>query len=296
VHRPEAGAGVGDAELSGTTALVTGATGGVGRETALALGRLGARVLVHGRSRERGEAVAADLGATAGDGAFLAADFADLDAVRGLADRVAERVGRLDLLVNNAGTLIEEGELVGGVERTFLINHLAPFVLTTRLAPALPADGRVVTTASSVHRRVGPAWERVEDVAGYDAWDAYSRSKLANVCFALSLAERLDGPTANCFHPGFVPGSGLWRSVSLPYRVGLRLLSALPEAVARRLGTTASGGAETASYLAASPAVADATGGYFVDCERRTPSADARNPDARRRLWALSEALTGESL
>ncbi|MFB6270134.1 MAG: SDR family NAD(P)-dependent oxidoreductase, partial [Halobacterium sp.] len=131
---PEVAASVNDRDCSETTALVTGATSGVGREVALALGRLGADVYVHGRDRERGEEVASRLRGLGAESRFFRADFLDLAQVRNLAERVAGRVDDLDVLVNNAGAHFDAGGLTdAGVERTFHANHLAPFLLTDRL-------------------------------------------------------------------------------------------------------------------------------------------------------------------
>lgn len=173
-HRPEVGASVDGIDLSGRTALVTGATSGIGRETALALGRLGARVLVHGRDHERGEAVVAALdGAGAPDAAFYPADLTALTAVEALAERLADAAGTIDVFVHNAGAHFHRGALTeDGVERTVAVNHLAPFVLTARLVDRLPDDGRIVVVSSDTHRRVGLDLDAFTDVAEYDGLEA----------------------------------------------------------------------------------------------------------------------------
>jgi len=276
-------------DLTGTTALVTGATSGVGREVALALGRLGARVLVHGRDRDRGEAVADELRAVGADPRFLPADFADLDAVAGLADDVRGHTDELDLLVNNAGAHFDDGRLTGaGVEATFHVNHLAPFALTTRLRDHVADDGRVVTVASEVHRRGDLALEAVESVGdGYDGFAAYGRSKLANVLFARELDRRWDGPDAVSCHPGFVPDSGLWRNSSLPVRAAMRAFSLLPRTLAFGKVDSAASAAVTPTFLAAADAVEG--GAYYRDCEPVAPSERARDDDLAERLWTYSE-------
>jgi len=287
----ELGAGVSDADLTGQSVLVTGATSGIGRETALALDRLGARVLIHGRDREQGEAVAAALD----DGVFFGADFEDFDAVRGLAARVRERVGTLDALVNNAGAHFSAGALAPcGVERTFAVNHLAPFLLTRELRSALADTARVVTVSSAVHRNATLDLDAVESVENYDGLDAYRRSKLANVLFTRELARRLDGPTANCLHPGVVPGSGLWRHASLPVSMGVRALATLPDAVLERIADTPVTAAETSVYLAASPDVAGVSGRYFGDCEEKRPAQRALDDDLAAQLWERSVEWAAE--
>jgi len=294
-HRPEDGAGVADVDLTGRTALVTGATSGIGRETALALGRLGARVLVHGRDDERGRAVVDALEAAGSpEPAFHAADFTSQTAVEGLATWTRDRTDELDVLVNNAGAHFDRGALTAdGVERTIAVNHLAPFVLTRRLVDRLADDGRVVVTSSRTHRRVGLDLEAFTDVTGYDGLEAYSRSKLANVLFVRGLARRLDGPTANALHPGFIPGSAIWRDAPVYVKAVVGLLAALPGWATGDVVVTPATGAETAVYLSASPAVAGVTGGYFADCRRVEPSAAARDDALADRLWAVSERLTG---
>ncbi|WP_411968339.1 SDR family oxidoreductase [Haloferax sp. YSSS75] len=292
-HRPEVGAGVDEIDLSEKTALVTGSTSGIGRETALALGRLGATVFVHGRNRKAGRRVAAAIDAAGGDAVFFRADLSDVETVRHLAEEVRARTDRLDVLVNNAGAHFAEGQLTAdGVERTFAVNHLAPFVLTHDLRDVLPDDGRVVTVSSGVHPRADGTFD-VTTIDDYDGLDAYARSKLANVLFTVELARRLDGPTANCCHPGLVPGSHLWRDASIPVRLAVGLLERLPASLVRRVADTPATGAETSVYLAASPDVAGVTGQYFAECAPEEPSATATDEHLARDLWATSEDLTG---
>jgi NAD(P)-dependent dehydrogenase (short-subunit alcohol dehydrogenase family) len=285
--KPEVGASVQHRDLSGTTALVTGATSGVGREVAVALARLGADVHVHGRNRERGEAVASNLRDLGADAEFVRAEYTDLAQVETLAEHVAGQVDELDVLVNNAGTHFDEGELTNlGVERTFHANHLAPFLLTNRLRDSLADDARVVTVASEVHRRADLDMDAVESVENYDGFDAYSRSKLANVLFTRELARRFDGPTANACHPGFVPSSGLWRNGSLPVRVLMRVLSAVPRQLTLGHVDTSASAAITPTFLAATDVEED--GAYFRDCEPTQAAALARDDELAEDLWAWS--------
>ena len=286
--RPEDGASVRHRDLTGQTVLVTGATGGVGREVALALGRLGADVYVHGRDPDRGAAVASDLRDLGSDAEFLPADFADLDAVAGLADAVREHTDELDALVNNAGAHFDEGWLTdAGVEATFHVNHLAPFALTTALRDHLANDGRVVTVASEVHRRADLDLDDLGSVDDYDGFAAYSRSKLANVLFTRELSRRLDGPEAVCCHPGFVPDSGLWRNSSLAVRAVMRLFSLLPRPLTFGKVDTAASAAVTPTFLAAVEDVAH--GAYYRDCEPVEPAEQARDDGLAAELWAWSE-------
>jgi len=280
-------------DLTGQTALVTGATSGVGREVALALGRLGADVLVHGRDRDRGEAVESALRDLGSDAGFLPADFTDLDAVVGLAEGVRDRTDDLDVLVNNAGAHFDEGWLTGaGVEATFHVNHLAPFALTTALRDNLADDGRVVTVASEVHRRADLDLGDVESLDDYDGFAAYSRSKLANVLFVRELAGRLDGPEAVACHPGFVPDSGLWRNSSLPVRAVMRVFSLLPRTLTFGKVDTAASAAVTPTFLAAAESVE--SGAYYRDCQPDPPAELGQDDALAADLWAWSEGVLEE--
>ncbi|QDX41388.1 SDR family NAD(P)-dependent oxidoreductase [Salarchaeum sp. JOR-1] len=294
-YRPEIGAGVENVCLDGTTVLVTGATDGVGRETALALARLGANVLLHGRDRAKGERVL-DAVREHATGELYLADYTSQRAVREFACAVRERHDALDVVLHNAGTHFNDGRLTeDGVEATFAVNHLAPFLLTHELMDVLAEDGRVVTVASDAHRGGTIDFERFRSVEGYDGLAAYRLSKLANILFTRELAARLDGPTANALHPGFVPGSGLWRNASLPVRLGVGAATRLPDALTGGVISTPAEAATTSVYLAASPDVAETTGQYFAECERVTPDDAALDADTQRRLWTASAALTGSN-
>jgi hypothetical protein len=287
-RQPEQRADVADTDLTGETAVVTGSTSGIGREMALALGRLGAHVVVHGRDRERGETVAADLRETAGDGEFVAADFASLDSVREFAATITDRHGTVSYLFNNAGGLFRTGDLTpDGIERTFAVNHLAPFVLTHCLLPAMSEGGRVVTTSSGAHRSASIDFESLRSVEGYSGMTAYAQSKLANVLFTRELARRTDRVTANCFHPGFVPGSDFFRELPAPVRIPMSVASVVPG-----FGTSVKQGAARGLYVGVSEEVADISGKYFGAFSESTPSSAARDDETARRLWAVSEDLT----
>lgn len=286
--RPEAIAGVDDVDCTGTRALVTGSTSGIGRAAALALGRLGADVIVHGRDAEAGESVAAELSATAGTGEFVQADFASVADVRDLAETVRAETDGLDLLVNNAGGLFRDGELTAiGVDYTFHVNHLSPYLLTAELLDHLASDARVVTTASAAHRGASLDLDRVTTPDG--GGGAYAHSKLANVLFASELARRLDAAgravTSNSVHPGSIPASGFTRFLPGPLSRVAGALSAVPG-----VDSVADGAAELL-VPAVSPRTADVSGRYFGGLEPTAPSSAARDRDAARRLWRRSAAL-----
>ncbi|WP_277555610.1 SDR family NAD(P)-dependent oxidoreductase [Halobaculum limi] len=291
---PEDIAGVGDERLVGQTALVTGSTSGIGRETALSLGRLGAHVIVHGRDEAAGREVvdAIDAGVNEGTARFVSADFADPDDVTALADATRKAVGDdgLDLLINNAGGYFRNGELTDlGVEYTFHVNHLSPYQLTAELLDDLADNARIITTASEAHRGDQIDFAELRSVDDFSSWRAYQRSKLANVQFAAELARRLSDDdrsiTSNSFHPGAIPGSGFFRNLPGPLSGAAGLLGNLP------FVTTPADGAATAMYLAVSDEGGDVSGRYFADRREKKPSIQAQDPAAQRRLWEESAVM-----
>ena len=287
-------------DTSGKVALVTGSTDGIGRETALGIARQGATVLVHGRDREKGRALTDRIEReTDGSAALLLADFADREAVEELAAAIAERYDRLDVLVHNAGaTFQERGETDAGIERTFAINHLAPFLLTHRLLSLLDASAhaRVITTSSGLHRRATIDFEDLGIKEEYDGLEAYGRSKLANVLFTYELARRLDPAsiTANAFGPGFVPGTRLNREASRRFRLATGALGRLPDTLLSALPgpvNTIEEGARSPIYLATDPEVKYVSGHHF---ENRSPvlsAPESYDPHTARRLWEVSAEM-----
>ena len=287
---PEAIAGVQDVDCAGLQALVTGSTNGIGRAAALALGRLGADVVVHGRDREAGAAVVDELEATGSHGRFVRADFADLDSVRELAASVRRETDGLDLLINNAGGFLREGRLTDlGVEYTFQVNHLSPYLLTAELLDHLADGARVVTTASAAHRGTELDLSGVRTVEGHSATWAYGHSKLANVLFANELAARLDAAdrsvVSNSVHPGAIPGSGFSRFLPGPLPRLLGALDALP------VVTSVADGAAELLVPAVSPRTADVSGRYFSGQRPTRPARAAVDAAAARRLWKASAEL-----
>ncbi len=264
------------------TALLTGSTAGIGAAAAVQLGERGWTVLVHGRNRERGEAVAARVVDAGGDAEFHAADFADPDAVADLATAAVD--GGIDVLVNNAGLSLSRREFTDWpeAEATLAVNHLAPYRLTHDVLAERDLD-RVVVTASGVHHG---ADLDLDDLAmdDYDALDAYARSKLANVLFAAELDERFAGPVA-AYHPGFVPGTALYRASPWYVRWATRLAARLP-----RVGTAVDLGGTGLARLAAEDGV---EGGYYAGKHPEDPDPRAADADVRRRLWDRSAELVG---
>jgi NAD(P)-dependent dehydrogenase (short-subunit alcohol dehydrogenase family) len=290
--RPEVLARVADVDCTDQTALVTGSTNGIGRAAALALGRLGAAVVVHGRDPTAGHGVVEALREEGSDATFVEADFTDPDAVRRLAETVRTRTDGLDLLLNNAGGLFSEGRLVGdGIEQTFHVNHLAPYLLTAELLDHLRDGARVVTTASEAHRGASLALDTVQDVDGYSGMSAYGHSKLANILFAAELARRLEATghdaTSNSVHPGFIPGSRFWRFMPGPIASVFGMIGWVPGTA-----SVADGAAELL-HAAVSDTTAGVTGRYFSGQAPTAPSAAAQQADAAARLWSRSADLLG---
>jgi NAD(P)-dependent dehydrogenase (short-subunit alcohol dehydrogenase family) len=292
-------------DTSGKVALVTGSTDGIGRETALGLARQGATVLVHGRDREKGRTLTDRIEReTDGSAVLLLADFADREAVEELATATAERYDRLDVLVHNAGaTFQERGETDAGIERTFAINHLAPFLLTHRLLPLLEASdhARIITTSSGLHRGATIDFEDLGMESGYDGIEAYGRSKLANVLVTYELARRLDPAsiTANAFGPGFVPGTHLNREASRRFRLATGALGRLPDPLLRALPgpvNTIEEGVRTPIYLASDPEVKYVSGQYFESCSPALSAPESYDPGTARRLWEASAELVDLSV
>jgi retinol dehydrogenase-12 len=273
--------------MNGKICVVTGATSGIGKATAAALAGLGAQVVLVGRDRGRAEATVAELGRAAVAPRFEIADFTSMGQVRELAARL-EALEHIDVLVNNAGLVAGQRRTTAdGFDEVFAVNHLAPFLLTNLLLGKLTAaSARVITVTSDAHTAARLDLDDPHQERGWDSWRAYANSKLANILFTRELARRLEGTgaTANCAHPGVVR-TRFGREARLPLRLGLTL--------ARPFLLSPERGASTIVYLATSPEVATATGGYYVKKQRREPSAAARDDDAARRLWQLSEELTG---
>lgn len=278
--------------MSHKTILITGATNGIGLETARGLAKTGAHLILVARDAGKGERVVAELKkATQNEQIdLLIADLSRQNSVRALATQVLERYPRLDVLVNNAGGVFNPRTITAdGIETTWAVNHLAYFLLTHLLVERLKASApaRIVSVSSAAHfggriRLDDPEFKN----GGYNAMGAYSQSKLANILFTKELARRLagSGVTANCLHPGMV-ATGFGRSTMgwMGSIVGL----------AMRFGLSPEQGAATSIYLATSPAVADVSGEYFADRKPARVDAKANDAELARKLWALSARQCG---
>jgi NAD(P)-dependent dehydrogenase (short-subunit alcohol dehydrogenase family) len=309
--RTQAGDVVRGGDLKGRTAIVTGASSGLGVETVRALASAGARVIMPVRSREAGEKAAAEIRASTKNNAV---EIADLDlgnyaSVRAFAESFVKRGIPLNILINNAGIMATpERRIAGNIESQFGTNHLGHMLLACRLAPALlkAAPARVVALSSLGHRRApvnfdDPNFER----RPYDKWEAYGQAKTANALFAVELNRRMEGKGVNAYavHPGGIM-TELQRDLSNDEIKAFGWVDDKGR-VNERFKTPA-GGAATAVWCATSPLLASGGGVYCEDCNIAVavPADDkgfagvrpwAIDPAAAKRLWALSETLLGET-
>jgi NAD(P)-dependent dehydrogenase (short-subunit alcohol dehydrogenase family) len=266
----------------GRTALVTGATDGVGRVVATALGKDGWRVLVHGRDRKRGEALVQEIAQAGGSAIFLQADLASLAEVRRLADEVRSAMDRLDLLINNAG-IGTAGPVAGrqtsidGHELRFAVNYLAGFLLTYDLLPLLKAaaPARIVNVSSAGQQAID--FSDVMLTRSYSGVAAYCQSKLAQIMFTVDLAQELSGTgvIANALHPS------TYMNTTMVRRSGISPMSRVED------------GAEAILQLAVSPKLEGRSGLYFNVLNEARANPQAYDAGARRKLRALSLELTG---
>jgi NAD(P)-dependent dehydrogenase (short-subunit alcohol dehydrogenase family) len=284
-------------DLHDQVIVVTGGNSGIGKEAAVALATMGATVVITARNAEKGVDALEEIRRRSGRSTVevMALDLADFASIRSFAADLLAGHDRLDVLVNNAGGILSDRlATVQGFEMTFGVNHLGHFLLTDLLLDRLRAStpARVINVSSAGHRFAysGLDFADLQSERRYWSMDAYGKSKLANILFTRELAKRLvgTGVTANCLHPGVVrTGFGSADDTS-----GIEHLTV---ALGSPFYVSAERGARTTVYLASSPEVADRTGGYYVRCREHRPSRAARDPEAARRLWEISEQLVASA-
>ena len=278
--------------MDGKLCIVTGATDGIGRVTARVLAERGAEVVLVGRTADKGAEVCEAIRRSSRNGRvrFEQADLSSQAEIRALVERLTAGSAAIDVLVNNVGAVFtDRRESVDGIEMTFALNHLGYFLLTGLLLERLQANGggRIVNVASEAHRGARMDLEDPQGRKRYSGWRTYRRSKLANVLFTYRLAALLvDRSVAvNCLHPGFVASR-------FGHNNGWLFVAALKAAM-RLSAIDTEAGARTSVHLATSADVAGVSGRYFDECRATASSPASHDEEVGRRLWDMSESLTG---
>nr|XP_002730785.2 PREDICTED: retinol dehydrogenase 14-like [Saccoglossus kowalevskii] len=283
--------------MAGKTVLITGANCGIGKATALDLAKRQARVIMACRDLKSGETAARDIRRNTQNGELVVKhlDLSSFQSIRDFSSEILKEESRLDVLINNAGIFqCPFMKTVDGFEMQFGVNHLGHFLLTNLLLDLLKASApsRVIVVSSSLHKRGVIHFENLNMTEeNYDKRAGYSNSKLANVLFARELAHQLDGTgvTSNCLHPGIV-WTNLSRHVS-PSRLVVLLFRPLIWLFLK----TAHQGAQTSIYLAVDPELEKVNGKYFGDCYEKPFHPVAQDEGVAKKLWDISEKMTGLS-
>lgn len=276
--------------MSGKICMVTGANAGIGKVTAQKLAEQGATVVMVCRNQQKGEAALKEIQERSGNAniELRVADLSSQTEIRKLAEDFKAKYDRLDVLVNNAGVYLPKRALtVDGIETTFAVNHLAYFLLTNLLLEVLKqsAPSRIISVSSEAHKYGRIDFDNLQGEREYKGIPAYSNSKLANVLFTRELAQRLEGTkvTANSLHPGAV-ATGIFRNTPKPIEWLIKMFTMNPEK-----------GAETSVHLATSGEVEGISGKYFEKKLEKYPSRIAQDGALARKLWQVSEQMTGLS-
>ena len=280
--------------LENKVCLITGATNGIGQESAKALNKMGAEIVFVARNAEKGNFLKQQLKNDSGrDATMIIANLSSQAEVKRAANEFLALEKPLDILLNNAGIMNRErNETVDGLEEVFSVNHLAYFTLSLMLSEKLrqTENSRIINVASGAHQFVKDMnFDDLQSEKTFKPLQVYGQSKLANILFTKSLSEKLlnSGVTVNCLHPGFVStgigsnNKGIWN-----------LLMFLAKPFAKRTNK----GAETSIYLCSSPAVKNISGEYFVDCTVEKVSEAANDPKQAEKLWDISVELAGLDL
>jgi len=275
--------------MYGKTVVITGATSGIGEVAADRLAAKGARIVFIARDESRGEETLKHLKAIAPGQPHKAyyADLSRLSEMKRVGGEIAAQEARIDVLINNAGAAFMTREVTeDGLEKTFALNHMSYFVLTSLLRPKLGRGGRIVSTASTAHKGAHLDFDDLQTEKRYAGFAVYGRSKLCNILFTRELARKLAGTgiTANCLHPGFVStrfGNNNGGMISVLF------------GFAKNFALSPEQGAQTIIYLASSPEVERLTGLYFDKCKAVAASPEAQNDADAKRLWDVSAKIAG---
>jgi len=282
-------------DLQGKVAIITGSNTGIGIITAKELARMGAHVIVAGRNTQKCEEAVQSIKKEVGDTAnveFIPLDLASLKSVREFAGTFKAKNLPLHILVNNAGVMAlpTRETTEDGFEMQMGVNHLGHFLLTNLLLDVIKssAPARIVNLSSAGHAFGGIDFDNFMLEKNYGAWKAYGNSKLANILFTKELAQRLDGTSieVNAVHPGYV-------ATELSKNIGGSFGSFIRGFSDRVFAKSPEDGAKTSIYVAVNPELKGVTAKYFADCAEKTPSAAARNMEDAKKLWEVSEKLTG---
>ena len=280
------------ASLNGQVCVVTGANAGIGLEITKSLAQKGAEVVMVCRKISRGKSALTEIRKKIPTSllTLLVADLSIQDEIRHVADEISTKYPKIKLLVNNAGTTQRKRLITAeGFEKTFAVNHLAPFLLTNLLLDQIKqaAPSRIITLSSAAHRHGTIDFSNLHGEKRYSVCDAYSRSKLANILFTKELARRLNGSNviANCLHPGVVY-TGIWQ-----FNAFMRFMSPM----IGRFMLSPEKGAQTALWAATNPEAGKFNGAYFDKSKPVSTSPRAEDPRTASRLWAESIKMTGIS-
>ena len=276
--------------MKGKTVIITGATNGIGKATAIALAEKGAHLVLVGRNKEKAEAVKAEIRQkTANQNIdLLFADLSSMAEVKKLSEKLLQKYPKIDVLLNNAGAFFQKRSMtVDDFERTFALNHLAYFLLTRELLDRLkenPAGSRIINVSSAAHVRGKLDWDNLMSKGNYSGFQAYCDSKLANVVFTYELAQRLKDSqvTVNAVHPGAV-STGFGENTKGFFKFVMKLF--------RPFMLTAEKGAQTSIYLASSPEVEGITGKYWAKSKQETTAPQSYVEEDWKKLWDVSNKL-----
>ncbi len=277
--------------MQGKICLVTGANSGIGKETALGLAQMGATVVMVCRDRTRGEEAREEIKAKSGNDAvdLMLADLSSQQSIRALAEEFKQRYTQLHCLINNAGVfMLSRQETVDGLEKTFAVNCLAPFLLTNLMLDIIKASAlaRIINVSSAAQAAGYIKLDDLQSKSGYRPMRVYSQSKLALVLTTYELARRLEGTgvTVNCLHPGFVATNIAQRDLFPPLRLVVKLIFS-------RLGIRAEEGAKTSLYLASSPDIEHVTGRYFERSGPKKSTPISYDQSLQQQLWEVCNKL-----